>query len=73
MSCPDLAIPRSAAASNRAKVTANDTLDRFDEAITGRLTIDLAAGDGPIPPTGASPSTADQLLAATRCRTHETP
>ena len=40
MSCPDLAIPRGAAAPMQKKVTANDTLDRFAEAITVRLTID---------------------------------
>jgi hypothetical protein len=45
MSTPHLAIPHIAAAQNQKEVTANDAFDRLDEAITGRLTVDLAAGD----------------------------
>ena len=45
MSTPNLAIPHIAAAQNQKEVTANDAFDRLDEAITGRLTIDFAAGD----------------------------
>jgi hypothetical protein len=44
MSTPNLAIPHIAAAQNQKEVTANDAFDRLDEAITGRLTVDLAAG-----------------------------
>jgi hypothetical protein len=45
MSTPNLAIPHIAAAQNQKEITANDAFDRLDEAITGRLTVDLAAGD----------------------------
>jgi len=45
MSSPNLAIPHIAASQNQKEVTANDAFDRLDEAITGRLTVDLAAGD----------------------------
>jgi hypothetical protein len=45
MSTPNLAIPHIAAAQNQKEVTANDAFDRLDEAITGRLTVDFAAGD----------------------------
>lgn len=45
MSTPHLAIPHIAAAQNQKEVTANDAFDRLDEAITGRLTVDFAAGD----------------------------
>ena len=45
MSTPNLAIPHIAASQNQKEVTANDAFDRLDEAITGRLTVDLAAGD----------------------------
>jgi hypothetical protein len=48
MSTPNLAIPHVAAAQNQKEVTANDAFDRLDEAITGRLTVDLAAGDVPL-------------------------
>ena len=45
MSTPNLAIPHIAAAQNQKEVTANDAFDRLDEAITGRLQLDFAAGD----------------------------
>ena len=45
MSTANLAIPHIAAAQNQKEVTANDAFDRLDEAITGRLTVDLAASD----------------------------
>ena len=45
MSTPNLAIPHIAASQNQKEVTANDAFDRLDEAITGRLTLDFAAGD----------------------------
>ena len=45
MSTPNLAIPHIAAAQNQKEVTANDAFDRLDEAISGRLTVDLAASD----------------------------
>ena len=45
MSTPNLAIPHIAAAQNQKEVTANDAFDRLDEAISGRLTVDFAAGD----------------------------
>ena len=45
MSTPNLAIPHIAASQNQKEVTANDAFDRLDEAITGRLTVDFAAGD----------------------------
>ena len=45
MSTPNLAVPHIAASQNQKEVTANDAFDRLDEAITGRLTVDLAAGD----------------------------
>jgi len=45
MSTPNLAIPHIAASQNQKEVTANDAFDRLDEAITGRLTVDVAAGD----------------------------
>ncbi len=45
MSTPNLDIPHIAASQNQKEVTANDAFDRLDDAITGRLTVDLAAGD----------------------------